>query len=269
MEKIDEFISFLLDEGLSKNTIDSYKRQLNVFDRWLAGRDIDSKTLNDFKKYQIQNKKPQTVCVSIVAINKWLEFVGRTERLKTIKLPRYTFRDNVLSFDDYKKMLKTCLIDKGLRHGFKYYCIIRILATTGIRISELTKISLDDYKKGYADIVSKANHARRVYIPKETSKAVLQYCEHYGKKNVFEYTKTANRAVAMQLKEIAKKSGVDENLVYPHAFRHLFAKMFLQKNKDISLLADILGHQSINTTQIYMRKTALEQEDEFRKVVDW
>ena len=52
MEKIDEFISFLLDEGLSKNTIDSYKRQLNVFDRWLAGRDIDSKTLNDFKKYQ-------------------------------------------------------------------------------------------------------------------------------------------------------------------------------------------------------------------------
>ena len=78
-----------------------------------------------------------------------------------------------------------------------------------------------------------------------------------------------NRAVAMQLKEIAKKSGVDENLVYPHAFRHLFAKMFLQKNKDISLLADILGHQSINTTQIYMRKTALEQEDEFRKVVNW
>lgn len=269
MEKIDDFMSFLHNEGLSKNTIDSYNRQLRVFERWLSGKEVNSKTLADFKKYQMQNKKPQTVCVSIVAINKWLEFIGRTERLKTIKLPRYTYRDNILSFDDYKKMLKTCLINKKLRHGFKYYCIMKILATTGIRISELTKISLDDYKKGYADIISKANHARRIYIPEETCKAVLQYCEHYGKKNPFQYTNTANRAVAMQLKEIARKSGVSENVVYPHAFRHLFAKMFLQKNKDISLLADILGHQSINTTQIYMRKTAMEQESEFRKVVDW
>ena len=57
--------------------------------------------------------------------------------------------------------------------------------------------------------------------------------------------------------------------MYPHSFRHLFAKNFIQRNPDIALLADLMGHESIETTRVYLRRTAQEQHDEVDAVVDW
>ena len=65
-----------------------------------------------------------------------------------------------------------------------------------------------------------------------------------------------SRGVLQQLKKFAVKFGIDQNVVYPHSFRHRFAKNFLEKYSDITLLADLMGHESIETTRIYLRKTA-------------
>ena len=59
------------------------------------------------------------------------------------------------------------------------------------------------------------------------------------------------------------------DVVYPHSFRHRFAKNFLAKNKDIALLADLMGHESIETTRIYLRKTSEEQQKIVDTIVDW
>ena len=60
-----------------------------------------------------------------------------------------------------------------------------------------------------------------------------------------------------------------EAIVHPHAFRHLFAKNFIEKCDDIALLSDILGHESIETTRIYLHKSSTEQQNLFNQIVNW
>jgi site-specific recombinase XerD len=57
--------------------------------------------------------------------------------------------------------------------------------------------------------------------------------------------------------------------VHPHAFRHLFARRFLGEGGDITLLADLMGHSSVETTRVYLRRTASEQHDEINRIVSW
>ena len=72
-----------------------------------------------------------------------------------------------------------------------------------------------------------------------------------------------------QLKNYAEKYGLDKKVVYPHSFRHRYAKNFLEKYNDIALLADLMGHESIETTRIYLRKTASEQQAIVDKIITW
>lgn len=77
------------------------------------------------------------------------------------------------------------------------------------------------------------------------------------------------RGISQQLKNYAVKCGLNEKVVYPHSFRHRFAKNFLEKFNDIALLADLMGHESIETTRIYLRRTASKQQKVVDKVVNW
>lgn len=77
------------------------------------------------------------------------------------------------------------------------------------------------------------------------------------------------RGISSQLKALSKKYGLNEEVIYPHSFRHRFAKNFLEKNSDIAFLADLMGHESIQTTRIYLRKTATEQREIIDNAIDW
>ena len=77
------------------------------------------------------------------------------------------------------------------------------------------------------------------------------------------------RGIASQLKHFAEKYGMNREVVYPHSFRHRFAKNFLDRFNDIALLADLMGHESIETTRIYLRRTASEQQKIVDKIVNW
>ena len=77
------------------------------------------------------------------------------------------------------------------------------------------------------------------------------------------------RGSEKQLKKFAEKYGIDKTVVYPHSFRHRFAKSFLERCNDIAFLADLMGHESIETTRIYLRKTATEQREIVDRIVDW
>ena len=79
----------------------------------------------------------------------------------------------------------------------------------------------------------------------------------------------STRGIAIQLKHFAEKYGLNRNVVYPHSYRHRFAKNFLDRFNDIALLADLMGHESIETTRIYLRRTASEQQKIVDKVVTW
>ena len=77
------------------------------------------------------------------------------------------------------------------------------------------------------------------------------------------------RGIGGELKKLGIKYGLNPKVIYPHSFRHRFAKSFLDRFNDISLLADLMGHESIETTRIYLRRTSTEQQEIVNKIIDW
>lgn len=127
---------------------------------------------------------------------------------------------------------------------------------------------------GYFDLYSKGGKLRRLYIPKKLKIETEVWLNEKGISSGYLFlnrfgNRITVRGISQQLKNYAHKYGLNPKVVYPHSFRHRFAKNFLEKYNDISLLADLMGHESIETTRIYLRKTASEQQEIVDKVVTW
>jgi site-specific recombinase XerD len=131
----------------------------------------------------------------------------------------------------------------------------------GMMKSHLIHIKVEHVNIGYFDIYAKGRKVRR-FLRDETIIWLLtkNYTSGYLFLNRFG-EKITSREISQQLKSIAKKYGVNPKMVYPHSFRHRFAKNFLEKFNDIALLADLMGYESIETTRIYLRRTAGEQKE--------
>ena len=116
---------------------------------------------------------------------------------------------------------------------------------------------------------------RRIYIPCTLQKEALEWLMTEKRRDsgfIFlnRYSeRITTRGISGQLKKLAIRYGLDPVVVYPHSFRHRFAKSFLERCNDIAFLADLMGHESIETTRIYLRKTATEQRSIVDKVVTW
>ena len=115
---------------------------------------------------------------------------------------------------------------------------------------------------------------RRLYFPDKLQKEAIQWINKEERKSGYLFLNTRGgqltpRGISLRLKEYAVKYGIDPSLIHPHAFRHLFARNFLKKENDIALLADLLGHSSIETTRIYLQRSSLEQGRMVDKIVDW
>ena len=138
----------------------------------------------------------------------------------------------------------------------------------------ILQIKVEHVEAGYLDLYCKGGKLRRIYIPKrlkeETDAWLIEIglTSGYLFRNRFGSRITA-RGVGYQLKTLAVEYGIDPKVVYPHSFRHRFAKNFLAKFNDIALLADLMGHESIETTRIYLRRTATEQRELIDRIVTW
>lgn len=264
-----EFEQHLRREGLSSNTVKSYLWTVEYFH---ANYDsLCEENLLAYKGYLMEYFKPKTVNLRIQAMNKYLDFLGLQHfRVKAVKVQQKPFLENVISNSDYR-FLKTCLKDAG---NYQWYFVIWFLGATGARVSELIKLKVEHAEEGHFDIYSKGGKLRRLYIPKKLREEALSWLGERGRKSgylfVNRYGKTITpRGISQQLKKYARKYGIEESVVYPHSFRHLFAKNFLERYNDIALLADLMGHESIETTRIYLRRTAREQREIVDRVVTW
>ena len=268
---LDEFEAHLRRENLSENTISSYLLTIRMY-RQLSG-EITKQNLLAFKGYLIETYKPKTVNLRIQAINKYLDFdfIKKEKlRLAPVKIQQKNFLENVISDADYK-FLKNCLKRDG---NWEWYFVVRYLAATGARVSELIQIKVEHVFNGYFDLYSKGGKLRRLYIPKKLKTETEAWLAEKGVTSGYLFLnrfgdRITVRGISQQLKNYANKYGLNPKVVYPHSFRHRFAKNFLEKYNDISLLADLMGHESIETTRIYLRKTASEQQEIVDKVVTW
>ena len=272
MEKIvmkNQFEAHLRNGCLSENTIISYLWTVNYYLTHYTGTATDN--LLTYKGYLLEKYKPKTVNLRIQAINKYLEFLGEDKRqLKFVKVQQKNFLENVVSNADYK-FLKTKLKNDGY---VDWYFVVWFLAATGARISELLQIKAEHIEVGYLDMYTKGGKVRRLYIPKKLRIEADKWLKKKGLvsgyifRNRFGERITA-RGISQQLKYFAEKYELNAKVIYPHSFRHRFAKNFLEKFNDIALLADLMGHESIETTRIYLRRTASEQQIIVDMVVTW
>ncbi|MDO5714936.1 MAG: tyrosine-type recombinase/integrase [Tissierellia bacterium] len=262
------FILYLQKENLSENTIRSYTYGINYY---LSNYELKLEDLLEYKGYLIENYKPKTVNLRIQSINKYLDYIRKDDlKLQYVKIQQKSFLEDVISHADYLFLKRKLKKDNNI----KWYFVVWYLGATGARVSELINLKVEHVEVGYFDIYSKGGKIRRLYIPKklgdETTIWLKSENRHSGYLflNKFSQPITA-RGIAQQLKNYAEKYGLNTDVVYPHSFRHLFAKNFLDKYNDIALLADLMGHESIETTRIYLRRTSSEQQKIVDKVVTW
>lgn len=264
-----DFDTFLRRENLSENTIAAYS--YTVKDFYSREKELNKRRLLSYKTYLMENFKPKTVNLRIQALNKYLDFANQSKlRLKSVKVQQKTYLENVISDADYT-FLKNCLSKEPNR---EWYFIVRFLAATGARVGELVQIKAEHVHAGYIDIYGKGGKYRRIFIPRKLRLEAEEWLVQEGRKSGYLFInrfgeRITTRGVAHQLKTFAHKYGINPDVVYPHSFRHRFAKNFLEKYNDISLLADLMGHESIETTRIYLRKTSLEQQTIVDRVVTW
>lgn len=266
---IEEFEEYLKALNLSPNTITSYCYALKQFTKQFGG--VTQKNLRQYKVWLIEHYKPDTVNLRLRAINCYLESRNKANwKLPAIKVQQKTFLENVISEADYL-YLKNCLKRDG--ESFWYF-VVRFLGATGARISELLQIKAEHVTLGYLDLYSKGGKLRRIYIPTSLQDEALKWLEDRQIVSGFIFLnkqgqRITSRGIASQLKKFAICYGINPAVVYPHSFRHLFAKNFLNRFNDIALLADLLGHENIETTRIYLRKTSTEQRTIVNSVIDW
>ena len=266
---LTKFKRFLDKQNLSTNTVTSYLWTVRYFLSHYG--EVTKKNLLSYKGYLVEQFKPQTVNLRLQGMNKYLEFLKLDKlKMKFVKVQQKNFLENVISNADYK-FLKTKLKADGYDD---WYFVVWFLTATGARVSELVQIKAEHVQIGYLDIYSKGGKLRRLYIPKNLQAEALKWLDEKNISSGYLFLnrfgqRITTRGIAQQLKHFAEKYGLNRDVVYPHSFRHRFAKNFLDRFNDIALLADLMGHESIETTRIYLRRTASEQRAIIDKVVNW
>ena len=224
---IEEFERHLRGTNLSENTISSYLFALRQYSSQYGG--ITKKTLRAYKVWLIENYKPKTVNLRLRAINCYLESIGKESwKMPFVRVQQKAFLENVISEADYE-YFKTCL--KRDDELFWYF-VIRFLAATGARVSELIQIKVEHIKLGHLDLYSKGGKLRRIYIPKALQNEALSWLNDKHQESGFIFLnkygdRITTRGISGQLKKLAVRYGIDPVVVYPHSFRHRFAKSFL------------------------------------------
>lgn len=257
------FESWLSDKGRSANTICTYVSGVkSFFNRYKL---ISAETLAEYEKFLTSQFAPQTINLRLTGIMTYCEYIGFTEyKFKRVKEQRKTFCDDAINEEQYNQLL-----NYALENNVKVWLVAKVIANTGVRVSELIELKTKDLNKGYADIVGKGNKQRRIYFPQSLIDDIANMCgQEYILENKFGQQYSA-KGIAGILQKTGIKAGIPKEVLHPHSLRHFFAKQFLRQKNDISLLGDLLGHSSIATTAIYTRLTSEEQQKQINELIDW
>lgn len=259
-ELLDKYKIYLYEQEKGKATIQKYICDLRKLMKFIGGRELSKLLLIEYKDYLRNEKDYKTSSINsfLVAANRFFEYMGWYElKVKTLKVQKKAFvpENKELSKGDYKKLVKAAVEQGKTKIGM----IIQTICATGIRVGELSAITVSAVEKGIATIYNKGKE-RQVLIFRDLQVRLLRYIRKAGIKRGVVFQTSKGKAVDRtwiwrEMKKLCEEAGVDRDKVFPHNLRHLFAKTFYTLHKDIAKLADILGHASIETTRIYLKES--------------
>ncbi len=259
---------FLRERELSENTIRAYTISAKCF--FSEFDELSKPNLLAWKSMLYDNgMKPKSINVRLNAMGAYCDMIGHPEyRVKTMRVHQAQAVSNVISSEQYRALLNGLTRDKN----FRWYYIVKLMATTGARVSELIRLTKRDFDVGYCDLWTKGK-VRRIYIPSSFRTEAADHFANYSMSQTLVCKKDGapmtTRGVSQMLRTFADRYSIDQKVMHPHSFRHFFAIHFLEQNGNLSLLADIMGHTSISTTAIYTRMTKEQQAMAVNSSVNW
>jgi site-specific recombinase XerD len=262
------YIFMLQVDGRSTKTIEWYRMILDDFIEYIG----NFNNLNILKVYEYiaflkkRNLKPATTNDYTKAIKIFLKYLFENnfidielhKKIKKQTLPKqYPY---ILNDEQVAKLLKAC--PKKTFEDFRNYVILLTFLDTGIRLSELLNLTVNDVnliKRSLLIRSGKGQKEREVYMGKSLVKALAQYIKKRGfipyedKLFITSSGKPLQpRTVQKIIKELGKKAGIAGVRCSPHTLRHTFATNFIRNGGDIFTLQRILGHSDISTCMIYV-----------------
>jgi len=282
---IDAYLRHLtIERGMAKNTLLAYRRDLGLYSKFLADRNIEEVTkvseliIRDFSQYLVVTKglvasSVARVLASVRGLHKFLLFEGmvETDVSASVKPPKAPKRlPKAISVDEVELLLKASGPDPDEVGGLagdlirvRDRAILELLYATGARVSELVNIDLDDLvDPEIIRLFGKGSKERIVPVGKYAQAALKAYLVRVrpglallsrGTPALFlnQRGSRLSRQSVWQIISDAALAAKFEKEVSPHTFRHSFATHLLEGGADVRVVQELLGHASVATTQIY------------------
>lgn len=259
---------------LSKNTIEQYRTSIQKFIKYLEEKNvkqINKKVVLEYRKNLIDNFKPSTVNVRIVALNKFF-YAHNLEVLtvKQVENKQDSTLDNIMTEEELNKMLQKC---KELGKN-RLALLIDTLANTGIRIEELKYFTAQNILSDNNNFeVDNKGKKRVVYLEDYIKEKLKTYCIEHNLKDddvIFHgrnKKKLLNKStIWKELKEVAERAEINKKFNV-HSYRHIYARRMVNNGMSIDKLANILGHSTIEVTRIYTRDSKENYFNEINRIL--
>lgn len=275
-EAILEFKTYLkLEKALSRNSIEAYIHDIKLLNQFcdLKGNkgplSVEYSDIKEFlnwvNKIGLNPRSQARIVSGIKAFFKFLEFEEKITKdpsalVETPKIGRKL--PTVLSVDEIDKLLSA--IDLSKPEGQRNKAMLETLYSCGLRVSELIELKLSNtyFKQGFIKVIGKGDKERLIPISDKAIKEITLYLEHNRNKMVV--SKESENIVFLNrrgrkltrvmiftiIKELASVIGLKKN-ISPHTFRHSFATHMVEGGADLRAVQEMLGHESIITTEIY------------------
>ncbi len=267
---IDDFLIFLeVEKGYSPKTIREYSYDLKMFNSFNQNVPIDKRSTTDLRRFFLHLKRnkqysPRSLHRKICSLKSFYKFlkkesfisVNPAENIESPKIPKSL--PKTISVEEAILLLKA----PGLEN-IRDKLVLFLLYGTGIRVSELTNLNINDLELNNNDrmiriVGGKGNKDRLIPLPDVIIPLMKEYINLRKPKNGSTAlilnrsgVRLTARSIQRLVKKYQKKANLEDKKVTPHTLRHAFATHLLANAVDIRVIQELLGHASLSTTQLY------------------
>ena len=288
MEKqVKLFLSFLKDDKkLSENTLQSYRRDIEQYEKYVSENKINylkvtEETITDYMEYlREENKKESTISRSLASIRSFYQYLIRTKKIKKdptskIESPKINKRvPNILTSKEVELLLDQPK-DVDLK-GTRDRAMLEFAYATGMRVTEMISLNIDDVKLDEGYVVCKGrNKSRNIPLGSMSLKALKEYMEDSRPYLIRDEEEPAlfvnisgtrlTRQGFWKIVKYYKEQAHIEKDITPHVLRHSFATHLLQNGAELKAIQTMLGHSDISSTQVYRQFQDVGIKNEYKK----
>ena len=274
-KSIKDFKSYLkIERSLSINSVDAYIRDIYKFAEYIKANNISILKTNledlrgfikEINKIGISARSQARFTSSIKSFYKFLLIEGYISNspAELLASPKIGIKiPTVLSIDEVNKLIKS--IDLSSKHGERNRAIIETIYACGLRVTELINLKISNifFKDNFLKIIGKGNKERLCPIANKTLSYLKIYIDEIRNHSIIKEkdsdivflnnrgSKLSRIMIFLLLKKYAEIAGIKKN-ISPHTLRHSFATHLIDGGADLRAIQEMLGHQSITTTEIY------------------